>query len=109
MGNKPAGAKIKKAFQDLGHGLEKGFNTFNDKVLRPVGEKLQSAEQTIERVGERVGQTGERLLGLVDKTADSAGKAEDNFNDLVHNLAQPTMLYIAMGVGALILLNTLKK
>jgi hypothetical protein len=109
MGNKPAGQKIKTAFQDLGRGLEKGFSVLNDKVLRPIGEKLQSAEQTVEKVGDRIGRTGEKILDLVDTTAGNVGKAEDNFNDFLHNLAQPTVLYIALGIGALIVFNSLKK
>src|SRR3954451_7839901 len=62
MGNKPAGQKIKSFFGDVGNRIESGFHDF---------------ESSMSPIVNRLGQIGDKALGLVDHALDAGTKLED--------------------------------
>jgi hypothetical protein len=107
MGNKQPGARIKAAFQNLGHKIESGFRTVYDKALVPVFEKVirpvyEKVAPLAERIGGRLLKTGENALGLVDHTLEVAAKTEDAATDFLSAFSKPWLLYPALIVGGLI-------
>jgi hypothetical protein len=97
--------------------IRDGLRPVYDQVIKPIGEPIlnvfnQGAQKTGDILGgitDRLGRTGDKVLGLVDNTIDTVGKVESGLGSGIQgigNFLQNPLYLIVGGVLVVVVIKS---
>jgi len=92
--------RIPKAFEKIGKGIAKGAKAVYHKVLEPAYNKV------IKPIGKKIGDFVSHGIDRVDRLADASVSGVEGIGKLLNS---NVFMYGALGIGGLLVYNTIKK